>query len=100
MDFMTVEMSAYQKESLVTESVEIQPSTTDQHLNGNVEMSADHMMNTGMQHGGNVQMVHADINQWSAMALYLEPVQKTKFCVDTSPPRCKYLFLLICIFCI
>ena len=58
---MTVEMSAYQKVCLVMGSVRIQPGPT--HLNGDVGMNADHMINTGIRNGGNVLMVHAEISQ-------------------------------------
>ena len=93
MDFMTVKMSAYQLVCHVRGSVRMPPHIHTNH-NGNVEMSADHMMNMGMQNGGNVLMVPAEIRGLSVTAHSLEAVQKTKFCADTTP-GCEYCLLLI-----
>ena len=40
-------------------------------------------------------MVHAEMSLWSVTVLYLEAVQKIKFCVNITPNR-KYYILLIC----
>ena len=82
---MTVEMCAYHKVYHVTGSVRM-PLEGVIYLKRNVEMNVDQIIDTGeVIDGGDVRMVPAEMRQWTVMARYLEAVQQTKYCVDTTP---------------
>merc|ERR1719233_2501546 len=85
MDFMTAEMCAYHKVYHVMGSVQM-PHGGVMDLKRNVEMNVDQIIDTGeVIDGGDVRMVPAEMRQWTVMARYLEAVQQTKYCVDTTP---------------